>query len=89
MDLNVLKVFQSQGVATALLDEAEALIADHSDIVGIGVGLLADYGPAQSLYIRRGYIPDKRGVSQNGRCLTYGDHCIFGDDVALYLTKPL
>jgi hypothetical protein len=31
--------------------------------VGLGVELCADYGPAQMLYIKKGYIPDGNGVT--------------------------
>ncbi|EAR09010.1 GNAT family N-acetyltransferase [Reinekea blandensis] len=89
MDLNVLKRFQQQGIATQLLDHAESVVARTHEVVGIGVGLIADYGPAQALYCRRGYIPDKRGISVAGVFLTYGDSVVMGDDVALYFTKPL
>ena len=89
MDLNVLKRFQQQGIATQLLDHAESVVARTHGVVGIGVGLIADYGPAQALYCRRGYIPDKRGISVAGVFLTYGDSVVMGDDVALYFTKRL
>ena len=36
--------------------------AQRSDHAGIGFGLYADYGAAQRLYIKRGYIPDGRGA---------------------------
>ena len=44
-----------------LLEIAEKEVATKGDIVGIGVGLYEDYGPAQRLYIKRGYIPDGKG----------------------------
>ena len=34
-------------------------------IVGIGVGLYPDYGSAQRLYIKRGYLPDGHGATYN------------------------
>jgi hypothetical protein len=38
------------------------LVAERSDVVGLGVGLYPDYGTAQRMYVRRGYLPDGRGV---------------------------
>lgn len=89
MDLNVLIKFRGKGIATELLDHAEKIVSTKAKVIGIGVGLISDYGNAQALYCRRGYIPDKRGISANGKFLTYGDVIELGDDVALYLTKEL
>jgi len=89
VDLNVLKKFQRRGIGTALMDEAEKRITERSKIAGIGFGLTQDYGPAQILYIKRGYIPDGNGIVVNNRSLEYGDTVIIGDDPVLYLTKQL
>jgi ribosomal protein S18 acetylase RimI-like enzyme len=89
MDLNVLIKHRSKGIATKLLDEAERIASFRVPTIGIGVGLMSDYGSAQSLYCQRGYIPDKRGISMHGKFLGYGDVVEMGDDVALYLTKEL
>src|SRR5688572_24230733 len=72
-DLNVLKRYQRQGVATALLDEAEQRIAQRSPVIGIGVGLTANYGVAQSLYPKRGYVPDGHGIYNCGKPVEHGD----------------
>ena len=58
-DFNVLPQFRRRGIGTQLLDRAEALIAERSPIAGIGVGLFADYGAAQRMYPRRGYVPNR------------------------------
>ena len=89
VDFNVLMAFQRRGIGSALLDEAERRIGQRSSVVGIGVGMTADYGAAQILYVRRGYIPDGRGLFQDGRHLTYGDQAVVDDDLALHLTKSL
>ena len=55
--------FRRRGVATLLMDAAEQLARDQGIItLGITVGLFDEYGPAQRLYGRRGYIPDGRGA---------------------------
>ncbi len=51
VDFNVLIKHQRGGIGTALLDEAERRIAMRSPVAGIGVGLTADYGAAQVLYV--------------------------------------
>lgn len=89
VDFNVLKKFQRQGIGSALLDEAERLIGARSNVAGIGVGLYADYGAAQRLYVKRGYVPDSRGIYQGGKNLAYGDQAIVDDDLVLYFTKDL
>ena len=81
--------FQRRGIGTALMDAAEKRIAQHADVAGIGVGLMTDYGNAQMLYVKRGYIPDGCGIFARGHWLTYGDQITIDDDVVLYLTKRL
>jgi GNAT superfamily N-acetyltransferase len=57
-DLNVLTPFRRKVIATALMDEAERIVVERSAVVGLGVGLYADYGPEQRMYVQRGYLPD-------------------------------
>ena len=64
VDFNVLPRFRRQGIGAALMDEAENRIARVSPVVGLGVGMTADYGSAQRMYVRRGYIPDGRKNSK-------------------------
>ena len=89
VDFNVLIKFQRRGVGTRLMDEAERRIGARSGVAGIGFGLMHDYGAAQALYVRRGYVPDGRGVFAHGRWLNDGDQTTIDHDVALYLTKQL
>lgn len=88
-DFNVLPRFQRQGLGTALMDEAERVIAARSPVVGIGVGMTADYGAAQRLYVRRGYVPDGRGLITHGQPVVYGDLVPVDDGLVLYFTKQL
>ena len=88
-DLNVLPSLQRRGIGSALLDAAEAQCATVSAVAGIGVGLTGDYGAAQALYARRGYVPDGRGVHDGGEPLSIGDRLTVSDDLVLYLTKQL
>ena len=88
-DLNVLRKFQRKGIASGLMDEAERLIAGRSRVAGIGVGLYPDYGPAQVMYVKRGYIPDGRSISRHGRQMKYGARAVVDDELILCLTKDL
>ena len=88
-DFNVLKKFRRQGIGTLLMDEAENRIKQRSTHAGIGFGVTRDYGAAQVLYIKRGYIPDGNGLIRNHERLEYGDEVRVDDDLAIYLTKEL
>lgn len=71
------------------MDYAEYTISKKYNTVGIGVGLTKDYGTAQRLYIKRGYLPDGRGISQNEIQLKWGDVVSIDDDLVLDFTKKL
>ncbi|MFC2071015.1 GNAT family N-acetyltransferase [Chloroflexota bacterium] len=86
-DLRVLPDFRRRGIATALVDRAEELIFERSDISGIGVGLYADYGAAQCMYILRGYVPDGLGIFYKGQHVKPGQKVPVDDDLILYLMK--
>jgi GNAT superfamily N-acetyltransferase len=88
-DLNILRQFRRQGIASHLLDRAEAEVARHSGVVGIGVGLHRGYNAAQRLYVRRGYIPDGRGVTYRDRYIDEGSHVLLDDNLVLHFTKQL
>lgn len=87
VDFNVLPRFRRKGIGAALMDEAENLVARVSTLVGIGVGMTADYGSAQRMYVRRGYIPDGRGLFSGGKPVQYGQPVPVDDDLVLYLMK--
>ena len=86
-DFNVLPQYRRRGIGTALMDAAEALIAQRSPLAGIGVGLYPDYGPAQRLYVLRGYVPDGRGVAWNQVQVIPGQTVPVDDELALYFTR--
>jgi hypothetical protein len=39
--------------------------------------------------VRRGYVPDGRGLCRGGLQLRHGDAFVVDDDLALYFTKQL
>ncbi len=91
MDLNVLPAFRKMGIGSLLLDTAEELAATRSEVVGIGVGLYAGedggYGAAKRLYVKRGYIPDGKGVTYNYEPMIPGNSYPLDDDLVLWFTK--
>lgn len=87
VDFNVLPKFRRQGIGAALMDEAEKRVAARSNVVGLGVGMTSDYGSAQRMYAKRGYLPDGRGLHSRGQPIQYGQSVPVDDDLVLYLTK--
>ncbi|MBP9694080.1 MAG: GNAT family N-acetyltransferase [Alphaproteobacteria bacterium] len=93
MDLNVLPRFRKMGIGSHLLDLAEQEAATKSDRVGIGVGLYAGvdggYGAAQRLYVKRGYIPNGKGITYKYEPTIPGNSYSLDDDLVLWFTKKV
>jgi GNAT superfamily N-acetyltransferase len=89
-DMVVAQDWRRQGVASRLIEalEARALAAGHS-VIGIGFGLYADYGAAQQLYVRRGYVPDGLGLTYDNAPVVPGSTVRVDDDLVLWLSKTL
>ena len=89
VDFGVLEKYRNKGIGSKLMDIAEKIALDYSDIVYLGVGLNSGYGSAQRMYVKRGYIPDGSGVWYHDKvCPQYAD-CCNDDDLVLYLSKTL
>jgi len=89
VDFNVIARTRRHGVGAALMDEAERRIAKRSGIAGIGVGMYADYGSAQRMYVKRGYVPDGAGLVVDGVAPEPGSTIVLDDAPALMFTKPV
>ena len=89
MDLNVLPPFRGKGIGSDLLDTAEAKAFQISSTIGIGVGLYPDYGSAQRIYVKRGYIPDGKGITYNYEVVEPGAHVRLDDDLVMWFEKAL
>ncbi len=89
-NLVVAQAARGRGVATALIAslDAAARQAGRREI-GLGVGLYADYGPAQRLYVRLGYRPDGRGLTQGVLPAAPDAQVRVDDDLLLWFSKPL
>lgn len=88
-DFNVLPTYRRRGIGSALMDAAERLVARRTTIVGLGVGLYSDYGTAQRMYAKRGYVPDGRGIMYAGEPVPPGQAVRIDDDACLMYTREL
>jgi GNAT superfamily N-acetyltransferase len=79
-----------KGLGTALIKWLEdSASREGFNQIGIGVGLYRDYGPAQQLYFRLGYIPDGNGITYKGQPAVAGQNYPLDDDLLLWLVKGL
>lgn len=87
-DLRVLPTYRKRGVGAGLILASEELARGRGNPgIGISVGLNADYGAAQRLYVRMGYMPDGQGVTYEREPVAAGEKRPIDDDLALMLLK--
>lgn len=87
-DLRVLPDHRMRGAATALIADAENQArAMGATGLGLSVGLTVDYGAAQRLYAKHGYIPDGNGVTYDRTTVQKGAKMPVDDDLCLMLLK--
>ena len=86
-DFNILPQYRRQGVGTLLLNQVETIAFEQAAVIGIGVGLYADYGAAQRLYILRGYVPNGLGVTYQYQVVKPGENVCLDDNLILWFTK--
>lgn len=89
-DLATAKSHRHRGVATTLIASLETSArAEGYTTIGLGVGLYADYGPAQRLYAALGYQPDGRGLTYQNAPVIPGATVRVDDDLILWMVKNL
>lgn len=89
-DLNVVPDHRRKGIATSVIKWCEGMArAKGCEQIGIAVGLFKDYGPAQILYAKLGYIPDGNGITCDREGITPYTSYLIDDDLSLMLVKPL
>jgi ribosomal protein S18 acetylase RimI-like enzyme len=89
-DLNVLPEYRKKGIGTRLIQACEKTAKDQRRVmIGLGVGLTADYGNAQRLYIHLGFVPDGEGIHYHCKAIKYSESVSVDDDLVLYLTKKI
>lgn len=89
VDLSVFSHLQKCGIGNRLLDVAEGEAFKLADTVYLAVGVHSGYGPAQRIYVKRGYIPDGTGVWYQGKVLDQYAPCVNDDSLVLYLSKRI
>ncbi len=89
VDFGVLEKYRRRGIGNALMQVAEDIARRYSDTVYLGVGLNREYGAAQRLYIKRGFIPDGSGVWWQNKNVEPHADMKNDDEAALYLSKKL
>jgi len=88
-DLRVLLNYRNKGIGKMLIHECEGHASHYFDCIGLGVGLYKDYGNAQRLYTKNGYILDGNGIMYNNAEVKPGYDVFVDDDLLLYLYKRL
>ena len=63
--------------------------ATHMKVHPHAAGAVGGYGAAQRLYIKRGYIPDGKGVTYNYEPTIPGNSYPLDDELVLWFTKKL
>ena len=89
IDLIVFEKYRKNRIATALMDTAEIIAKNHSNKVYLDVCLNSEYGPAQRLYVKRGYVPDGNGVYYEEKICETNAICKNDDELTLCLVKEL
>lgn len=89
-DVHVFPEHRQKGYATALIQKCENIARDEGQQeIGISVALSAEFGPAQRLYCKLGYLPDGQGITYDRQTLKHGERVILDDDLCLMMSKAL
>ncbi|GMK44289.1 N-acetyltransferase [Paenibacillus glycanilyticus] len=88
-DLSVFQEYRKKGIASKLLDELERKTSESFKYIGLGVGLYKDYGNAQRLYGKRGYVMDGNGLTYNNVKVKPGTDVFVDDELLVYMVKEL
>ncbi|WP_314589818.1 GNAT family N-acetyltransferase [Paenibacillus terrigena] len=88
-DLSIFPEYRRKKIASRLFDELERMASKTSSYIGLGVGLYRDYGKAQIMYSKRGYVMDGRGMMYNNIQVKPGEPVMVDDELLIYLVKDL
>ncbi|WP_238655818.1 GNAT family N-acetyltransferase [Paenibacillus piscarius] len=86
-NLDVVPPVRKCGIGSVLMEALEAEVFAKYDSAGIGFGLYDSYGTAQRLYVKRGYVPDGRGLMYDNQPVVPGSQVRVDDELTLYLVK--
>ena len=76
-----------KGIGSRLMEAAEQEASRISGMVYLAVGVHSGYGPAQRMYVKRGYNFDGSGVWYKGKQLEQYAACVNDDDLLLFMSK--
>lgn len=89
-DLYVSPDHRQLGIGRALIAACEAqAVADGHQEIGIGVGIISEFGNAQRLYAKCGYVPDGAGIVYEREPFQTGQIRPLDDLWCLMLVKQL
>lgn len=88
-DLMVFPEYRNKGIASKLMDVAEKEATRFNNKIYLEVCLNKEYGPAQRMYAKRGYIPDGKGVYYESKICPTDAECKNDDELTLCLIKEL
>ena len=71
------------------MDVAEEIAKQYGNQVYLDVCLNSEYGPAQRLYIKRGYVPDGKGIYYEEKVCEIDETYKNNDELTLCLVKEL
>jgi len=86
-DFLVFPAFRKQGVGSRIMDTLERIAFRTYEAIGAGISMYADWGSAQRMCARRGYIPDGSGIWYLNERPEEGAPCTNDDDMILYMLK--
>ncbi|WP_282926776.1 GNAT family N-acetyltransferase [Helcococcus kunzii] len=89
VDFNVFEKYQRMGIGQNLLDSIILEAKSYNDFVKIGVGLNSNYGKAQRLYVKNGFIPDGKGIYYKNEVVGVNELCKNDDNLAMYFLKKI
>lgn len=86
-DVAVLPEYRNRGIATSMIAHLEKIARDQGHQgIGISVGVTREFGAAQRLYFKLGYVPDGFGVTYD-RTQVDGARLYAPDGLCLMLLK--
>jgi len=88
-DLYVHADFRQMGIGSALMDAAEETAGQWSRSVFLDVCVGRRFGPAQRMYIARGYMPDGSGLYYQGKICEENAPVLNDDELFIRLIKKL
>jgi ribosomal protein S18 acetylase RimI-like enzyme len=90
-DLYIAPAYRKRGIGLALLKKCEqfAAVERGYKYIGLGVGMYKDYGSAQRLYTKNGYVFDGNGLMYKNKEVQPGKEVFVDDDLLIYLYKKI